>query len=146
MIISDKKGKGNDSIPDKIVSLAREFLNDMGFSPSRADIWNRLLVLGIILLIAFVFYMILNKVIVKLIHFLFKKLRLPWENYLYQHNFFNHVLGIIPPIIVLTLLPIAFNSAYSGWIKVITIIINIYIVILFAHILISFIHSVYDYH
>lgn len=144
--VKDDMKIDQNPIADKTVSLARDFLNHLGFSTTRADIWNRLLIFVIILLIAFVFYMLINKVLVKVIHIILRKLKITWENYLYEHNFFNHVLGIIPPVIVLILLPLAFSPEYSGWLRVVSKIVSLYIVLVVSHILISFIHSMYDYH
>ncbi len=145
-VVENDLDKERETIADKTANIATTVLNHVGFSPSRADIWNRLLIFAVILIVAFLFHIFLDKVVVKVIHVMLKNLKLPWENYLYDHKLLNHIFELLPPFLVQALLPIAFTPEYKTLLSVFYKVISIYIVIIFAHIIISLIHSLFNYH
>ena len=146
LMLESKLEKEKETLADKTAGVAQDLLNHVGFSPTRADIWNRLLVFLAILIIAFLFHIFLNKVLVKFIHLLLRNLKLPWENYLYEHKLLNHIFELFPPFLIQILLPIAFTPDYDNVLKVLSKIVSIYIVIIFTHIIISLIQSMFKYH
>lgn len=133
-------------LPDEILKIAKHFLTSMGFSSSRADLWDRFLVLLTILFIAFLLYLLFNKVLIRIVHYIVTHTSTHWDIILYRRKFFHRVFGLIPPLVILLLLPLAFSSGYSKILSFLEKLINIYLTVISAKILISIIESAFDYY
>ena len=135
-----------NNLSDKIFHIAQGVLNRAGFSHDRSDIWNRLLIFIAIIIVAYLAYFIFCKLLIKLVHKIIIHRSDKWEKFLFDRRFFNHIFGLVPPIIVLGLLPLAFSPEYAKLLRILEKLINIYIVIVIARIFISFIKCSYDYY
>ena len=135
-----------DGLPDKILDTAKKVLTDLGFSRYRADLWDRILVLAAIILIAYLSYIFFSKVVIKLIRYLISHSRLNVDRFLFERKFFHHLFGLIPPIIILFLLPLSFDTSYSKLLNIFDKAINIYLIFIFSRILISLIEAGFDYY
>ena len=128
-----------DGLPDKRLDTAKKVLTDLGFSRYRADLWDRILVLAAIILIAYLSYIFFSKVVIKLIRYLISHSRLNVDRFLFERKFFHHLFGLIPPIIILFLLPLSFDTSYSKLLNIFDKAINIYLIFIFSPILFSLI-------
>lgn len=131
---------------DKVLRVARGFLSDMGISPGHTDLWERLLIFAAILLLAFLIYLLFNKILIRLVHYLVNRTSKHWDHILYKNNFFYRIFGLIPPIFVLILLPLAFSNEYAKLLMWLEKGVSIYVTIIFARILISLLHTAFDYY
>ena len=72
--------------------------------------------------------------------------RLNVDRFLFERKFFHHLFGLIPPIIILFLLPLSFDTSYSKLLNIFDKAINIYLIFIFSRILISLIEAGFDYY
>lgn len=131
---------------EKVLRIARTALSDIGISPGRTDLWERLLIFAAILLIAFLIYLLFNKVLIRLVHSIVNHTSKNWDRILYKNKFFGRFFGLIPPIVVLILLPLAFSNEYAKLLVWLEKGISIYVTIIFARILISLLQTAFDYY
>lgn len=130
----------------KILQTARNILNDLGFSSYRADLWDRIAIFIAILILAFLSYLLFSKLMTQLVHFIIKHTTTKWDSFLYKRHFFQRIFGLIPPLIVLILLPLAFSSSYSKILDILEKGIHIYLTVIGAKILISMLEASFDYY
>ncbi|MEG1587556.1 MAG: mechanosensitive ion channel [Bacteroidales bacterium] len=131
---------------DKVLKTARQALSDAGISPGQTDLWDRMLIFASILLLAFLIYLLFNKVLIRIVHNIVTHTTTRWDLILYNNKFFRRFFGLIPPITILLLLPLAFSSDYAKLLNWLEKGISIYVTIIFARILISALQSAFDYY
>ena len=131
---------------DKVLQGARQILSELGISPGRTDLWDRLLIFMMILLIAFLVYLLFNKLLIRVVHNIVSHTTTKWDLILYKNKFFRRFFGLIPPLVVLILLPLAFSSDYAKLLTWLEKGISIYVTIIFARILISLLQTAFDYY
>ncbi|MDO5571953.1 MAG: mechanosensitive ion channel [Bacteroidales bacterium] len=136
----------NLTFSDKILNTAKNFLTDLGFSPSRADMWDRIIILVVILVLAFLVYLLFNKVIIKIAGYIVNHTSTKWDLILYKKKFFHRVFLLIPPLIIIIFLPIAFSSKYASFLNIMDKAITIYLTVVTARIIISLIETCFDYY
>ena len=134
------------SLPDKIISTAKKLLTDLGFSPYRADLWDRIVVFAVIILLAFIVWLVFAKGIIPIIKYIVNHSRLKIDRILYERKFFNRLFDLIPPIIVLFLLPLAFDKNFENVKVIIEKLMSIYLVFIFAKIIIALIEAAFDFY
>lgn len=134
------------SFSDKILQKVKLILNDLGFSNSRADVWDRVLILLFIILLAYLSYLFFSKVLIRLVHYIVTHTKTKWDLYLYRRKFFQRLFGFIPPLVVFILLPLAFSSDFKRFLNFLELLINIYLTIIGAKILISMVEAAFDYY
>ena len=136
-----------DHTPDfaeKLLGWAKDLLAHMGLATEHTDIWERTMIFTGILLVAFVVWLILNKVIIQIIHYAVDHAAHTINRILYKNKFFTRLFGLIPPLLVLILLPLAFTEDYVKTLIWMEKCISIYICIVVARILISLLQSGFD--
>lgn len=134
------------SLPAEILKIARAFLNDLGFSTNRPDFWDRFVIFIAILIVAYLLYLLFDKVLIRIIHYIVTHTKTNWDLILYKNKFFRRTFGLIPPIVILLLIPLAFSADYAKLLSLIQKGINIYVVIICARIFISLVQTVFDYY
>ncbi|MGL4293033.1 MAG: mechanosensitive ion channel family protein [Bacteroidales bacterium] len=142
--LSDKVDKGD--LSDKVLEVARKVFSDLGISTGHTDLWDRILVFVVIILFAFLVYLLFNKLLIKVVHKIVMHTNTNWDRILYENKFFRRLFGFIPPVLILILLPLAFSSQYAKLLQVLETGITIYLIIIFARIMISVVQTVYDYY
>jgi miniconductance mechanosensitive channel len=129
---------------EKLLLWAKDLLAHMGLATDHTDIWERSLIFIGILLVAFLVWLLLNKVVTRVIHYVVDHASQNINRILYKNNFFAHLFGLVPPLLVLILLPLAFSADYVKTLIWMEKIISIYVCIIVARILISLLQSGFD--
>lgn len=131
---------------DKVLQAAKKLLADIGVVTTHTDLWERMLIFTAILLLAFLTYLLFNKLIIKVVHLIIDHTSHTLNRILYQNNFFRRLFGLIPPLLVLILLPLAFSNEYAKLLVWLEKGVSVYVSIIFARILISLLQTAFDYY
>ena len=84
------------------------FLESLGLDLSYMTNLNRLIVLVLIAVLAFLTDWICRKGIVRLVRKVTQKTKVTWDDLLFNDRVMNNFCHILPPVVVYILLPIAF--------------------------------------
>ena len=131
---------------DIIFQKVKTLLTQLGFSGSRADMWDRIMVLIMIIIVAYLCYLLFSKLLIRIVHYIVTHTKTKWDLFLYNRKFFERLFEFIPPLMVLILLPLAFTSDYQKLLNILEIVINIYLTIIAARIAISILCAGFDYY
>lgn len=132
---------------DKVLDTAKHLLADIGMSTTNGtDLWERLFIFTSIILIAFLLYLLFNKVLIHVVRIIVDHTDHQFDNMLFNNKFFHRIFGLLPPLLVDILLPLAFSSDYEKTLIWLQKGISVYAAIMVARILIALLQSIFDYY
>lgn len=127
----------------KIDELVGSMLQSLGFRPS--DGWDRLVIFLGILLICYLTYLLLSKLFIPLIQALIRRSGSKFGIHFFQRHFLKRVMSMVPPVIALVLLPLAFAGPYHDIYTVVEKLIYIFLLIMAGRMLSAALSALYDY-
>ncbi|MGL5227763.1 MAG: mechanosensitive ion channel family protein [Bacteroidales bacterium] len=127
-----------DHWADKIMSIARDVLHFFGFTPQSADTFERVVILTVIFLLAYLSYLLFCRIGVRIIYAIVSRSKHKAAMVLYDNRFYRRILGIIPPLVVLTLAPLPFRNEASTLLVLIEKSCYIYIIVMLVKALFAF--------
>lgn len=130
-------------LTQKIDRLAGQILDTIGMKPS--DGWDRLLILLAIILLCYLSYLLLSRLIVPLIRTLIKRSGSKFGIHFFQRHFLKRVMSMIPPVIALILLPLAFTPPYEEVYAFFQKLIYIFLLIMAGRMLSAGLNALYEY-
>ena len=86
------------------------WLQQFGLAEGGVQFVQRLVVIGAVLLIAYVLDMICRKVVMPSVRKITAKTQSNWDDHLLSDEVMNNICHLIPPIVVYALIPFAFTS------------------------------------
>lgn len=134
-----------DELSSKLVEHANDLLHIIGFAPKSADVMERVVILALIFIIAYLSYLLFNKIIIRIVHYVVNRTKRRWGKILYENSFFHRLFGLIPPLLILMFAPLPFRNESSTVLICIEKISYIYIIIMFVKLLYSIINSMFSY-
>ena len=118
------------------------WLQQMGVAEGSISIVQRIIVVGAILLIAYVLDMICRKVVMPTVRKVTAKTQATWDDYLLSDEVMSNVCHLIPPIVVYALIPFALSDA-PALLSLVLKICWVYITIVAVRLICSFLTSLY---
>ena len=118
------------------------WLQQMGVAEGSISIVQRIIVVGAILLIAYILDMICRKVVMPTVRKVTAKTQATWDDYLLSDEVMSNVCHLIPPIVVYALIPFALSDAPT-LLNFILKICWVYITIVAMRLICSFLTSLY---
>lgn len=118
------------------------WLQQMGVAEGSISIVQRIIVVGAILLIAYVLDMVCRKVVMPTVRKVTAKTQATWDDYLLSDEVMSNVCHLIPPIVVYALIPFALSDA-PALLSLILKICWVYITIVAVRLICSFLTSLY---
>ena len=85
------------------------WLQQFGLAEGGVQFVQRLVVIGAVLLIAYVMDMICRKGIVTMVKKVTAKTQVTWDDYLLNDKLMNNLCHLISPIVIYALIPLAFS-------------------------------------
>ena len=85
------------------------WLQQFGLAEGGVQFVQRLVVIGAVLLIAYVLDMICRKGIVPMVKKVTAKTQVTWDDYLLNDKLLNNLCHLISPIVIYALIPLAFS-------------------------------------
>ena len=82
-------------------------LRELGFSVETADVWDRWVVLGFIVAIAFVSEFVCRQLLVRVVKRFVARTKATWEDILFVDRVLRRLCHIVPPVLIYFLLPLA---------------------------------------
>lgn len=128
---------------EKVDELVGHILYSLGFRPS--DGWDRLVIFLAILLICYLTYLLLSKLFVPLIQTLIRRSGSKFGIHFFQRHFLKRAMSIIPPIIALVLLPLAFAGPYHTIYIGVEKLIYLFLLVMAGRLLVAALSAFYDY-
>ena len=96
---------------DTLHAKLHALLQQWGIAPQSTGWVERLVLLGAILLVAYVADFVCRRFIVEGIRRITRRTKATWDDILFNDQVLNHLCHIIPPIVIYILLPVAFPEA-----------------------------------
>ena len=127
-----------ETINDELMA----WLQQMGVAEGSISIVQRIIVVGAILLIAYILDMICRKVVMPTVRKVTAKTQATWDDYLLSDEVMGNVCHLIPPIVVYALIPFAFSDAPT-LLNFILKICWVYITVVAMRLICSFLTSLY---
>ena len=118
------------------------WLQQMGVAEGSISIVQRIIVVGAILLIAYVLDMICRKVVMPTVRKVTAKTQATWDDYLLSDEVMGNVCHLIPPIVVYALIPFALSDAPT-LLNFVLKICWVYITVVSMRLICSFLTSLY---
>ena len=118
------------------------WLQQMGVAEGSISIVQRIIVVGAILLIAYVLDMICRKVVMPTVRKVTAKTQATWDDYLLSDEVMRNVCHLIPPIVVYALIPFALSDAPT-LLNFVLKICWVYITVVAMRLICSFLTSLY---
>lgn len=134
-----------DELSSKLVEHANDLLHKLGFAPKSADDMERVIVLALVFILAYLSYLLFNKIIIRIVHCAVNRTKRKWGKILYENKFFHRLFGLIPPFLVLMFSPLPFRNEASTVLLIIEKVSYIYIIVMFVKLVFSFINSMFSY-
>lgn len=130
-------------LTQKIDRLAGAVLDSLGMKPSNG--WDRLLILLAILLLCYLTYLLLSRLVVPLIRALIKRSGSKFGIHFFQRHVLKRVMSMIPPVIALILLPLAFTPPYEDIYAFVRKLIYIFLLVMTGRMLSASFNALYEY-
>lgn len=130
---------------DQENSLFHNILENIGYYNLEMNIWQRIgIVAGIILLAVILFYAC-RLIIMPVIRKITDKTSITWDDHLFNQQVTNSICHIIPPLVLYTLIPLAFNEEgqEGPLFNLVMRIIQVYLIAVIIKLFNSFLNSLY---
>ncbi|MEG1616567.1 MAG: mechanosensitive ion channel [Bacteroidales bacterium] len=101
-------------LADKLRQTASDFLFHLGFSQESADLWDRILIFLVLVGLGGILNFLLCRVFVPLIQIVIQKTGNKFLVHYFKRHFLRRILSLIPPILLLLFLPLAFSGPYEA--------------------------------
>ena len=118
------------------------WLQQMGVAEGNLSMVQRIIVVGAILLIAYVLDMICRKVVMPTVRKVTAKTQVTWDDYLLSDEVLGNICHLIPPIVVYALIPFALSDAPT-LLSLVLKICRVYITVVSMRLICSFLTSLY---
>ena len=118
-------------------------LSGYGMNQESISLTQRLLVIALILLVAYLTDVICRKLIVPVVKRLVASTKVTWDDYLFSDKVLNNLCHIVPSLVIYILLPFAFSDVPS-WLHFLLKISLVYIIAATLRLICSFLSALYD--
>ena len=121
-------------------------LRELGFSVETADVWDRWVVLGFIVAIAFVSDFVCRQLLLRVVKRIVARTKATWDDILFEDRVLRRLCHIVPPVLIYFLLPLAFPPE-SGMVAFVLKLLLIYVfavVLRFVNAFLKALHDVAD--
>lgn len=136
---------GYSEVSDWFIKHANQFLRDVGLSSQSADSFDRLVILAGVFLVAYITYLLLSKVVIRGVHGIVKRTKTRYDTILYDNFFFHRLFGLVPPLLVEFLAPLAFKNPDNMLLGFIEKGVAVYVTIIFIKVCTALINSAFQY-
>ncbi|MGL5786518.1 MAG: mechanosensitive ion channel family protein [Bacteroidales bacterium] len=134
-----------DEVSSKLVGHATEFLHKLGVAPKSSDVIERVVILALIFIVAYLTYLIFNKFVIRILHCIVSRAKRKWGILLYENNFFHRLFGLIPPLVILLFAPLPFRDQSSVLLEIIEKGSYIYLIVMFVKLIFSSMNTLFYY-
>ena len=121
-------------------------LRELGFSVETADVWDRWVVLGFIVAIAFVSDFVCRQLLLRVVKRIVARTKATWDDILFEDRVLRRLCHIVPPVLIYFLLPLAFppESGMVAFVLKLLLIYVIAVVLRFVNAFLKALHYVAD--
>ena len=118
-------------------------LRDLGFSVETADVWDRWVVLGFIVAIAFVSDFVCRQLLLRVVKRIVARTKATWDDILFEDRVLRRLCHIVPPVLIYFLLPLAFPPE-SGMVAFVLKLLLIYVIAVVLRFVNAFLKALHD--
>ena len=118
-------------------------LRELGFSVETADVWDRCVVLGFIVAIAFVSDFVCRQLLLRVVKRIVARTKATWDDILFEDWVLRRLCHIVPPVLIYFLLPLAFPPE-SGMVAFVLKLLLIYVIAVVLRFVNAFLKALHD--
>ncbi|VDR36570.1 Miniconductance mechanosensitive channel [Alistipes sp. cv1] len=118
-------------------------LRELGFSVETADVWDRWVVLGFIVAIAFVSDFVCRQLLLRVVKRIVARTKATWDDILFEDRVLRRLCHIVPPVLIYFLLPLAFPLE-SGMVAFVLKLLLIYVIAVVLRFVNAFLKALHD--
>lgn len=118
-------------------------LRELGFSVETADVWDRWVVLGFIVAIAFVSDFVCRQLLLRVVKRIVARTKATWDDILFEDRVLRRLCHIVPPVLIYFLLPLAFLPE-SGMVAFVLKLLLIYVIAVVLRFVNAFLKALHD--
>lgn len=118
-------------------------LRELGFSVETADVWDRWVVLGFIVAIAFVSDFVCRQLLLRVVKRIVARTKATWDDILFDDRVLRRLCHIVPPVLIYFLLPLAFPPE-SGMVAFVLKLLLIYVIAVVLRFVNAFLKALHD--
>ena len=118
-------------------------LRELGFSVQTADVWDRWVVLGFIVAIAFVSDFVCRQLLLRVVKRIVARTKATWDDILFEDRVLRRLCHIVPPVLIYFLLPLAFPPE-SGMVAFVLKLLLIYVIAVVLRFVNAFLKALHD--
>ena len=118
-------------------------LRELGFSVETADVWDRWVVLGFIVAIAFVSDFGCRQLLLRVVKRIVARTKATWDDILFEDRVLRRLCHIVPPVLIYFLLPLAFPPE-SGMVAFVLKLLLIYVIAVVLRFVNAFLKALHD--
>ena len=118
-------------------------LRELGFSVETADVWDRWVVLGFIVAIAFVSDFVCRQLLLRVVKRIVARTKATWDDILFEDRVLRRLCHIVPPVLIYFLLPLAFPPE-SGMVAFVLKLLLIYVIAVVLRFVNAFLKALHD--
>lgn len=118
-------------------------LRELGFSAETADVWDRWVVLGFIVAIAFVSDFVCRQLLLRVVKRIVARTKATWDDILFEDRVLRRLCHIVPPVLIYFLLPLAFPPE-SGTVESVLKLLLIYVIAVVLRFVNAFLKALHD--
>ena len=118
-------------------------LRELGFSVETADVWDRWVVLGFIVAIAFVSDFVCRQLLLRVVKRIVARTKVTWDDILFEDRVLRRLCHIVPPVLIYFLLPLAFPPE-SGMVAFVLKLLLIYVIAVVLRFVNAFLKALHD--
>ena len=118
-------------------------LRELGFSVETADVWDRWVVLGFIVAIAFVSDFVCRQLLLRVVKRIVARTKATWDDILFEDRGLRRLCHIVPPVLIYFLLPLAFPPE-SGMVAFVLKLLLIYVIAVVLRFVNAFLKALHD--
>lgn len=118
-------------------------LRELGFSVETADVWDRWVVLGFIVAIAFVSDFVCRQLLLRVVKRIVARTKATWDDILFEDRVRRRLCHIVPPVLIYFLLPLAFPPE-SGMVAFVLKLLLIYVIAVVLRFVNAFLKALHD--
>ena len=118
-------------------------LRELGFSVETADVWDRWVVLGFIVAIAFVSDFVCRQLLLRVVKRIVARTKATWDDILFEDRVLRRLCHIVPPVLIYFLLPLALPPE-SGMVAFVLKLLLIYVIAVVLRFVNAFLKALHD--
>ena len=118
-------------------------LRELGFSVETADVWDRWVVLGFIVAIAFVSDFVCRQLLLRVVKRIVARTKATLDDILFEDRVLRRLCHIVPPVLIYFLLPLAFPPE-SGMVAFVLKLLLIYVIAVVLRFVNAFLKALHD--